>query len=1015
MKLTVILEDNIVIVKLPKVITKRYILNINLYLSKLNEEQKIFLKYNIVYDATSSLELAIDSRKIITDFVANLDYFQTVYLIDPQNKLQTFTSVLKLINPNFNIYIVEDIFAVKQLIDINGEQFIEEKKIVKQWHFHSNDHRFYYNIQFIEPDIFISKPAGIINVDDAYKANELYNLAVKEIGINKYYRIQDYSRIESVSIPARKVFLDWLVNQMDNIKLLIFINTNKTMELAIRFSKSLNNKFDKAVLGKDISDAFAIIEKYRHNGHAELIDLQNKIEIPSDEKGKINLINELYNQIIEKQLERTHELKTVFELIARISWDNLFEIECEETIDPEFLTVINAVKVVHQDIRQLFIQKETHDNELKAKDDQFTVLLENMPNIAIYGMDLSGRIKYWNAAAEKIYGIKRDEIVDQIIQNHPNFKPYYNDIIELLLKASQQKNSISIQNPKSYTYINTSGESFYLLGTSIFIKTETKEFVYRIDVDQTIQIKTEHELLEHRNNLEKLVEDKIEKIKTQELQFRTILEHASQGVFVTQKFDFKYINPKGIDFFGCSEDELYRHQFLDFVDDDQKNILIQRSEDNENFGTVLKIKNAIGNYRWVELSSVPVEWDGKPSTLNYIVDITIHKNTEDQLLLAKQKAEEADRLKSSFLANMSHEIRTPLNAIIGFSQLISQDQIPSDLRQKYFNLIDSNSKQLLDLIDDIIDIAKIESGQITINKTYFNVNDFLKHIYSGFKEQLLQSDKSNNIKLQLKLPIKSDSNFINTDKQRVTQVVNNLLHNALKFTHKGSIIIGYRVIDRFSLEFYVKDSGIGIHKDKQDVIFNRFHQLNSMKTAKTKGTGLGLAISKNILELLGGQIHVESEFGKGSTFIFDLPFKSDFEEQTIIKVRKNIPALLNWSDKCILLAEDEESNYLFIKEALRRTKAELIWVENGKEAIEILKSEKIINLVLMDIQMPVMTGYEAIQVIKSEEIDVPVIAQTAYAMVEDKKKLLALGFDGYLAKPIQVNLLLETLSEFLFS
>ena len=499
----------------------------------------------------------------------------------------------------------------------------------------------------------------------------------------------------------------------------------------------------------------------------------------------------------------------------------------------------------------------------------------------------------------------------------------------------------------------------------------------------------------------------------QDRQFLDLLEKVSQSIFVTNNFQFLFVNPKAIDFFACGPD-IYQKQFSDFINSEDLQIFLNRQDLNaDEQKMVLRIKNGSNIEKWVEISSVPIIWEDKKAILNFIVDITVQKETEEHLQSLKKTSEETDRLKSFFLANMSHEIRTPLNAIIGFSQLLSQDDVPEELRLKYYNLIDNNSNQLLELIDDIIDLSKIEAGEMALNNSYFSINEVIKELELNFNESILHNKDNSKVKLVTKLPVKTDGVFISSDRQRVLQVFNNLLSNAIKFTKSGQITIGYRVLDRYLLEFYVKDTGVGIPLEKQTIIFDRFQQLNLFRNTKSKGTGLGLTISQNLVNLLGGKLTVQSVFGKGSTFTFTLPYKSEDKQPHILKAKKNIPAFIDWSEKTILLAEDEESNYFFIKEILRKTKVQLLWAEDGEKAIELLKSAQKVDLILMDIRMPVMDGYETLIKIKELGFKLPIIAQTAYAMIEEKEKIRSAGFDNYISKPIQINLLLEMISSFL--
>ncbi|MCB2195987.1 MAG: response regulator [Bacteroidetes bacterium] len=384
-----------------------------------------------------------------------------------------------------------------------------------------------------------------------------------------------------------------------------------------------------------------------------------------------------------------------------------------------------------------------------------------------------------------------------------------------------------------------------------------------------------------------------------------------------------------------------------------------------------------------------------------------------ELQLAKEKAEESDKLKSAFLANMSHEIRTPMNAIVGFADLLSDHDLNDEQRQELIELINKNTNTLVYLIDDIIDIAKIEAGQLKLNKTETNINQILNDVFQSFIETNNLRDQGA-VRLKLQKGITNDNFTIHTDPVRFQQILINLIGNAIKYTEKGSIECGYQVKaeqEKSYLEFYVKDTGVGIPKDKHQHIFERFSKVEDNKTKLYRGTGLGLTITKNLVEMLGGKIWLHSKENVGSTFHFTLPveeFKGQLSEEPELN-----ETLKDWKNNTILIAEDEDSNYRVLQMALRRTNIHILRAENGKEAIEICKSNKKINLVLMDLKMPVLNGIEATREIKKIRPELPIIAQTAYAMSEDKKTTLNVGCVDYLTKPIKRNVLISTLNKYL--
>jgi PAS domain S-box-containing protein len=391
-------------------------------------------------------------------------------------------------------------------------------------------------------------------------------------------------------------------------------------------------------------------------------------------------------------------------------------------------------------------------------------------------------------------------------------------------------------------------------------------------------------------------------------------------------------------------------------------------------------------------------------------DITERKLYEKQLQDAKIRAEEADKLKSAFLANMSHEIRTPMNAIVGFADLLGRVELKAEDRETFVNIIKSSSNSLLGLINDIIDLSKIEAEKININKTEINVNNSLLGIYTSYGSKI-----NENIELVYDNAYEKKTIQLITDPLRLKQIITNLIDNAIKFTDKGSINFGYRIIKNTRIQFYVKDTGIGIPESKQKIIFDRFRKLEEDGSKLYRGTGLGLTISKKLIELLNGNIWLESEQGKGSIFYFDLPLNSNFNSNNNTE-NKIVPIdieKLNWGKKTVLIVEDEDLNYLFLKNLLNPTKINIFRAKTGLEAIELSKKQAEIDIILMDIKLPEMDGIEATKEIRKVLPEIPIIAQTAFAMKGDEEKFLNAGCNDYISKPLKAEKLINKLVHFL--
>ncbi len=405
-----------------------------------------------------------------------------------------------------------------------------------------------------------------------------------------------------------------------------------------------------------------------------------------------------------------------------------------------------------------------------------------------------------------------------------------------------------------------------------------------------------------------------------------------------------------------------------------------------------------------------VMFDNNTNRKQYEIKLT-KQNFE--LIQAKEKAEESDRLKSAFLANMSHEIRTPLNGILGFTDILTDDSITTEKRKEFLKIINMNGKQLLAIINDIIDISKIEAGQVKIAKTKCFLNQFMYEIFTFFNAEI-QSKCKNMVDLNLSIP-EERSILVYIDDIRVRQVLHNLLGNAMKFTRKGKIEFGYTVDpENYIITFFVNDTGIGLSDEKIHVIFERFRQADDTTTRNYGGTGLGLAISKGLVELMGGKIWAVSQEKIGSTFSFTIPFNPVIVNDTIIEPEKQkIKSSYNWSGKTILVVEDDNDSYLYLETLLEKNNATIIHAENGKEGVDLCKNNHQISLVLMDIQTPVMNGYEATKLIRKFNNELPIIAQTANAFAEDHEKCIHAGCNNYIVKPIEVHSLFALIDKYL--
>jgi len=429
----------------------------------------------------------------------------------------------------------------------------------------------------------------------------------------------------------------------------------------------------------------------------------------------------------------------------------------------------------------------------------------------------------------------------------------------------------------------------------------------------------------------------------------------------------------------------------------------------------IEVQNILGSKTY-EIIHTGMIFKGQDAVLEIFIDITERKMAELELINEKAHAEESDRLKSSFLANISHEIRTPMNGILGFAELLKEPDLSGEQQQEYIKIMEKSGARMLGIINDIVDISKIEAGQMTVLNDETNLNDKIAHVYNFLKYEA----ENNGIQLINKNQLAIKEAVIYTDRNKLFVILTNLINNAIKFSPGGTVEFGVStssttgVVNKpIELLFYVKDNGIGIPKERQEAIFERFVQADISKKQACQGAGLGLSIAKAYVEMLGGKIWVESEEGKGSVFYFTLPFSNkpveekEFNHEIIIHVEEKQLKQLK-----ILIAEDDESSEKLISIIVSKIGKKIIHARNGIEAVDACRDNPDIDLILMDIQMPEMNGHEATRQIREFNKEVVIIAQTAFAMPGDSNQAIESGCNDYISKPIKRDKLMELVSKY---
>jgi len=504
--------------------------------------------------------------------------------------------------------------------------------------------------------------------------------------------------------------------------------------------------------------------------------------------------------------------------------------------------------------------------------------------------------------------------------------------------------------------------------------------------------------------------------KSQDYLYKIIKNLPIPIIIYSKQNVINFLNESAINEFGYHQDSIpYVNDWWKMTIPDSK----KRGEIKENWDKAVEIitetsnvvkqqwviKDTEGNDRNCEFFAIKIDEE----VLVVINDISNVVSLNHELIDAKETAQESNKLKSAFLANLSHELRTPMNGILGFSQLLAANDLDDEERLSYVDVIQKSGNRLLNMINDILNISKIDANQIEYVKEEVNLFPIISELVEFHRLEA----ESKNLKFFFESEALSPEIKINTDEAKLKQILSNIMGNAVKYTEKGKIIVNAEV-DEDKVTIIVSDTGYGMKPEKIGRIFDRFIRLEETH-AKSEGTGLGLAITEAYAKPLGIDISVESQYGEGSTFTISIPLSQKLKKVvkednfSDIERKKKFP---DFSDKTILIAEDEELNYMILKLYIEETKAQITHAVNGEEAVELMRKNKY-DFIFMDIKMPVMDGMEAMKIIKSEFPDTPIVAQTAYTFSEDSNKALAAGFDDYLSKPLHKTIVIDTLKKFL--
>jgi len=656
------------------------------------------------------------------------------------------------------------------------------------------------------------------------------------------------------------------------------------------------------------------------------------------------------------------------------------------TEDPKTGQVLN-ISTISRDISDLKLQEQ----KLLHAEKRFRSLIEQASDGVVI-IDQNGIFKYISPSALRIFGYSEEDAIGQSGDTftHPDDMPLVMEAIGKLFQDPGYKPKLS------YRFRNKAGEYRWIETTfTNLLDYEAIEGLVLNFADITDRREALIRLEESEANMKVILENSMNSIWAIDREYRI--------VFINDVFVHSFE-----DVFGLSL--VKGTSVLESLPENLRPVWKERYDKvlaNNQF-VITDSLDTIRGTMHIETSFKPILIQGKVVGASvYGRDITAKVNYEQNLIRAKNKAEESERLKSVFLQNMSHEIRTPMNGILGFLDLLKEPDLSEEQMGKYIAIVEKSGQRLLRTINDIIEVSRIESGQVELRHEEMNLEEFMLYLRDFFRK----SASEKGLELILEAFVSGSSAHIITDRNKLESILTNLINNAVKFTNKGSIRIGNRLTNG-SIEFWVKDTGTGIPADRLEAIFDRFVQADLNITRPYEGSGLGLSITKAYAGMLGGSVTVESVLGKGSQFWVTIPYHAA-ERKEEAKVEEYVPMTNTKIKPLILLVEDDQTSIVVVEWMLRSENYRIIRASTGREAVTSFKDNPEISLILMDLKMPDMNGFEATAEIRKHNPYIPIIAQTAYALAGDKQKALEAGCTDYLAKPIRKTELLNMINKYL--